>query len=457
MQGPPDVAISGRFLYYNGGIRQSQERLLYAVGDGMRFPAAPCALRLKGKGTFSIGQHRVRSSFTLVHQVHGVWFLTRGMGLSVLLERDGSIRLDGELQDGRPVCCSSMFCTEAQYGSDGSFCILFANGEVELGNRCDGNPSRVVVPLIGHFEGRATLEDDKWAITVTDADAAATKEAARTSRAWELPMTGMYLKLEHPDATLDDFMLEARRVTTLLSLADGTGVTSQQRHISWQGRGDLEVLRHWIGDELGPGPCVAPFDIDRFLAECLPTWHRWPDVKRRMADLAIDYINASARGYVDNRLLGVAQAWEILATAWTPEPEQTTVEQHLLTLVKSVYRRWKRANPGVDQRGVLMDRLAKGLSWSPLLFRMQALADHIDMQRVKLDLRGLKRVRDYVAHNGTIPPDMRVQGHAAVSLLSAARFGLQLVLLSELGYTGRIRTGTPDGAMEYLPIGEFLN
>ncbi|HET6452951.1 MAG TPA: hypothetical protein VFI02_00980 [Armatimonadota bacterium] len=375
-----------------------------------------------------------------------------------------TLRLEGKLDDGRAVSCDSMFMTENRYGfaespkpgTGGYGTILYANGPVYIGSRTGESPTKVAFPLVGHFEGGANLVHNGLNVSITHDEPEADKQAKRSSRVWELPTEGMRLTLQQEGMTLEEYQSRARQITILLSLADGTGVTWYRQLISWPKKGKQEIWGQWVGDDLGPGSCVAAFDIQPFLSQCIPAWDKWPEQKRHLARIAIGYINLTAHPYLDTRLLSMAQAWEMLANSWVPDPQQSEEEARLEALVKSAYKDWRKAHQGLDPNGSMMDRLSRWLRRSPALRKMSSLAGNLDLSKINLDLSELNRARNSVAHYGTLPRDLLVDIHTALDLLQAARFGLQLVLLRELGYSGRVQTATPNKERTFLPIGDFL-
>lgn len=425
----------------------------------MHIPPIPTEERFDGKGVFSIGESAAETTFTFVWHHNGMYFL-----VPEFLGLPKRLTLSGILDDGRPVRCDSLFAREScvsgsaeggtSAGPTGS--TLLANRPVELGTRLDRAPTEAVCPLLGHHEGTAKVEDDGWLIEIVYEDCDAVREAGRTSALWHVPTEGLLLKLSRPDASAQDYEDKARQITTLLSLADGTGVTWHRYYLSWNEGESLEILGRWTGDEIGPGEGVPSFCIQPFLEQCLPTWRSWSPEKQGLAKLAIDYINLSNEGYLDSELLSIAQGWEILANEWvsTPEPPEQIAE--LKKALLQVCKDWRDMHPKADPDSQIADRVSRSFYDSPLLARMQALADRrISLDEIDLDLGKLKNARDDVAHRGLMRDELRKDKEEAQKLLESARFGLQLILLKELGYTGLVAAETPDRWKTYRRIDEF--
>lgn len=424
----------------------------------MRFPGMPPVPKMEGVGVFSGSKSQVKSRFKLIRHPLGIWVQITGPKASAFMEMGDRYALSGRLVDGRHIELSDMFPTETQFGTEGTGCILFVNGPVEIGEKAESPLSSVVFPLTNYYDGSATIKVDGWTIAIESAGREGEKEAARISRLWKIPVEGMRLMLRNPLATVEGHERTARQVALLLSLAAGTGVTCHSYSVLWQNGGSLEILRHWTGDEIGPGHCIASWKTGAFLERSLPIWNAWDDEKRGLARLAISYINHSARGYLDVRMLGIAQAWEFLANEWTSKPQLSEEESVLKRRIKQLCRDWRAEYPDADHDGKWADRLTRGFRWPQLLEQMSRLAAtrRINLVELGLDLRELKEARDHIVHSGSLPDHMLADKPSTLKLLHAARFGLQLLLLAELQYDGLVVTSTKDGARTFVPMSTFM-
>ncbi|MBW1673629.1 MAG: hypothetical protein JRJ45_08290 [Deltaproteobacteria bacterium] len=243
----------------------------------------------------------------------------------------------------------------------------------------------------------------------------------------------------------------------LLSLACGNGVTCHTQIVSWGSEGDLEVWHQMPGDEFGPGQCVPGFRIESFLGQVLSSWSAWPEKKQSEARLAIIYINLSASGYLDTRMFQIMQGWEMLSNAWGHKVLLSGAEKNLKADIKSVYRQWRANHPKADPKGYLGSRLTSLFQWPPARRQMEALADSrgIDMARLGLYFERLKKARDKIAHSGKMPKDMLDKKNESLKLLKSAQYGLQLLLLAELGYSGLV-VMEDKGWQSFVKIGEVL-
>lgn len=401
---------------------------------------------LRGSGEFKCGDVPLTSRFTLTRYPHEVTLALEEADIAqdlgqVFTATRRTWELVGSLEDGRHIDCDNLHAKNATFSSAGSSSItLTPLGLMTVGVRMDGSPDKVTYPLMGYYDGALAVSDDGWQIAVeaTDMD---TKLAALLKSGWKFIAEGMQLVLSHPNASIDEYEGKARQVMQLLPLACGHGVTCHRLAAVW----DDQVYETWgqgVGGEPGPGPCVPSFQMHEFLRQTLPIWRGWDDKRRESARIITAYINSSHTGYLDTKLLTITQAWEIAALEWGESAATSTDEQFLKTQLRQVWKAWREGKPGLDSDGRLWERIAFAFRWSPALARIRNLADsrRIDVGRLGIDFGQLKSARDAVAHRGRMPREMDEDPMQTLMLLRVAQFGLQLVLLVDLGYDGLVET-----------------
>jgi hypothetical protein len=104
--------------------------------------------------------------------------------------------------------------------------------------------------------------------------------------------------------------------------------------------------------------------------------------------------------------------------------------------IKETYKKWKTETGYKDKDGELGKRLTSPLDQEKLLIRLDKLVNEslLNPDKIDLDLKKLKDLRDLVAHTGRI----NIPGTDAIYLLQTGITGLQLILLKRLGYTGQV-------------------
>jgi hypothetical protein len=142
---------------------------------------------------------------------------------------------------------------------------------------------------------------------------------------------------------------------------------------------------------------------------------------------------------LEERLLRIAQAWELVSTDWIGElnevPEQI---ENLKVRLKYSLKSWRNDFPEIDQSGFWTGRVLNSLSWDKSIAKSQKLASkyQINLESIKLDLRKLFDDRNSVAHSGRF----KDYNEDRIPLIDSSVFGLQLILLRKLGYSDLVHT-----------------
>ena len=171
-------------------------------------------------------------------------------------------------------------------------------------------------------------------------------------------------------------------------------------------------------------------------------------------NVAVNYINSTSKGYLEERLLRIAQAWELLSTDWIKDLNEVPDPiENLKVKLRNSLKQWRADFPEFDKTGFWSGRVLKSLSWDKSISKAEQLASKysINLEIINLDLKMLFNDRNSVAHSGRFE-DYSVD---RMPLIDSAVIGLQLILLRKLGYTGLIHTSENQWTA-YKKIEEFL-
>ncbi len=169
------------------------------------------------------------------------------------------------------------------------------------------------------------------------------------------------------------------------------------------------------------------------------------------------YVNQSGSGYLDTRLLMSWQPWEMAANEWVSRAELSPEEKTLKDTILSACREWRGENPSLDPGAHISCRMAQAFDWPLAMRQLESLADRnkLDVKKIGMDFKALKEARDHVVHSGVMPDELYGDRPQAQKLLRSAQFGVQLLVLTELGYTGMVEC-EKDGFRDCRSISEFL-
>lgn len=394
-----------------------------------------------GKGIFLFNGFSFESSFSLYRNPYGIRIIVEEIEQETALiyhrllsTGNATAQLTGILDDDRSVNASAL-----HLNAIGKFT---ATEGISFGLTQDTAPTQSKYPLTGYFDGALTLLHNGWNIdTIPCPDP---KVARALSENWRIPVEGTVLRLRREGSTMDQHRDFARIIMNLLSIASGTGVSCDRHFFEWDGD-ESEIWRHWTGDEIGPGPIIPDFEIVKFLEQALSTWQSLPEEQQKALRLAQDYINLSALGYLDTRLLHILQAWEFLAKAWgIKEGALSDSETDLRKALLQANEKWHQDHQRVDVNGYWGTRITSVFDWPRLKDTIEKLANRfgLNLKQVGLDLDLLKKARDSVVHSGRLPLHTDGSNKESFNLLTSGQYCLQLLLLRILAYQGKVNHST---------------
>jgi len=400
-------------------------------------------LRLEGTG--SLQPRGAKQAFAVqftLQRLH--WHFEIGVELSpgeenafgILAVGNQPWHLRGTLEDGRPVSASDLLCA-----STSPEILMLPLKSVELGVRGSVPIRSVTYPLVGMYYGAGcTREFDDFELAVHDAENW-TEYTRQDSRAIGRSLEAKALVLSALPRGISELQCFEMfyTIARLLTLASGEGVTAHRRIVTWESGEEIETWRVATGDEPGPGTLIPENCLNEFLAQSFGQWQSWSKDDQALATRVLSYLNMSTVGYLDVRLFHVMQALESLANAWLVAPALSDELQSLRQGFLDTYRDW-RDPPAKDPDGFWGSRICSIFDWARLRQQLEELFTSmcIDLDKLELDLGVLKKARDGVGHSGILPEELGGNPTDALRHLQTAQLALQLLLLSKLGYSGKL-------------------
>lgn len=241
-------------------------------------------------------------------------------------------------------------------------------------------------------------------------------------------------------------------IKNLLSIALGKRIIFD-RQVYWA-NGDSKTLDKPMSKDDNQGEQIIPdFEIKNYLEQTLTIWTNYVKTQKDEIFTIVDYLNQTKYGFIDDRILRTAQAWECASNYWTEKIELSADLKELRGKINSVYKEWKNEKKYIDEDGELGKRLTIPLDQEKLMVRIEKLIKEsgLSTSRLNLNLKALKNLRDKVAHTGKIS----IPGRESIKILHPAIKGLQLILLKRIGYNGLI-IGERDNWITFENINEYF-
>ena len=394
-----------------------------------------------GKGLFSFRDSAVESAFMLYRNPYWIGVIAEEgfpyETATTIIQDRTLVQLTGILLDGRPIKAGALLLTKTNPPGDIVGVEFSAMEGVALGQAVDIPPISSAYPMTGCFKGEITLTYDGWKIsTMPCPEPDIEKDLVEK---WRIPVEGMTLQLKRDGASMEQHQDIARMVMTLLSLALGTGVACDRQFFTWSNE-VLEIWRQWTGDEIGPGAIIPDYQLAKFLEQALPAWQSLSQDQQKALRLTRDYINLSARGYLDTRLLQIFQPWEFLVDAWGIKGKLSESESCLRASLKRARAQWNQDHSNCDVDGFWGSRISVIFDWPKLKDAIIQLATSLDLdfKLVGLDLDSLIKARNSVAHSGRLAAHPAGADKHSSDLLIKGQYCLQLLILRILRYHGMV-------------------
>lgn len=427
---------------------------LHIDGKQMKSPEFVCHA---GKGHFSFRDSAVESPFMLYRNPYWIGVIAEGFSYEtaiMLIKEQVPIQLTGILNDGRLIKADPLLLTKLNPPGNIAGVEFTAIDGVSLGQEVDIPPIKSMYPMTGCFKGEIALTHDGWEITTilcTESDIA--KDLVEK---WRIPVEGMTLQLKRDGSSMVQHRDFARVVMILLSLALGTGVACDRHVFTWANE-ELEIWQQWTGDEIGPGAIIPDYQLVNFLEQALPAWLSLSPNQQKAVRLARDYINLSARGYVDTRILQIFQPWEFLVDAWEIKGKLSESESCLRSRLLKARTQWNQDYSNCDVHGFWGSRISVIFEWPKLKDAIIQLANSfgLDFKLVGLDLDLLIEARNSVVHSGKLALHPIVANKNSSDLLKKGQYCLQLLIMQLLRYRGTVNHSR-NGVISFVDIEEAL-
>ena len=150
----------------------------------------------------------------------------------------------------------------------------------------------------------------------------------------------------------------------------------------------------------------------------------------------LEYVNDTDIGYVDNNVMSMIQAWEILANKEGAEYKISEGIKELKSKLKPIISEWHKNNPTFD-KAIISQRISDSLNWDKTINRLNNLLDQFGFNRdvLEVDFKSLVSWRHKVAHEGMIRGE---DNKLIANKLLDAQFAFRILLLRKVGYTGKV-------------------
>lgn len=409
----------------------------------------------KGFGTFSTLDIIFDAFFEIIHYPQKTIITTliaeKYVGIPLYNAQDEEWELKGITNDNFPVYANKLF----RINISGNRLTLFSFTNLHFGHDTNLKITHAEFPLTGIYIKNFEFELNGWYISCTG-DQENLSEIQTASNNWALQLEGNLLVLRNLCATKEQYLSKANNITSLLSLALGNDVIFN-RQLYYQ---DINlVVEEWhrkVDYHFGAEQCIPDHKISGFINETLTNFENWHEERKRLYLSTVTYINSSSKGYLEDRLLGISIAWESLAQNWYIKKSESKNDD--LKPLKDCLKRTINdfELPPNQNKDFLVDRILRSIDWEKNTKTLQLFSEQyaLNHEKMRLDFYSLNKIRNEIAHTGLFRNEYTKD--FLTDLLYNHKFGLQVVLLLELGYNGLIET-QENKLRKFVKMKELIN
>jgi len=403
----------------------------------------------KGSGILKSIAEEIKLEFIIVIYPHAIRiFSDQALGF---FHKSDDWSFQGQIENGQIVVSSSVLIL---FSSTDKGIVLMPQKEFIIGNFNNNQIVSAEFPLIGYYGDEVEFEYENCLYRIGGDKQKADKQE-KLSKTWEVQLEGFNLEIKNSNLDNDEFVKRATIITDMLSLATGNAIGFNRQIYNYLDGSSCEIWRSQHLDDFGVYECVPLFRISYYLKQCFPIWfEQISEADRKKINVAVNYINSTSKGYLEERLLRIAQAWELVSTDWIGDlnevPEQI---ENLKVRLRDCLKVWRSDFLEFDKTGFWTGRVLNSLSWDKSIAKAEQLASkyQINLEAINLDLKKLFNDRNSVAHSGRFED----YEEDRIPLIDSSVIGLQLILLRKLGYSGMIHT-SENNWTTYKKVEEFL-
>ena len=411
-------------------------------------------IKLNCSGIFQCKEIELKSDFTLYYFPSHIRMVTnQGLSSSDIVSKkllDSDWTLLGMTSDNIKMECGSLILVSV---NEDKAEFIPRNSGLYLGTETDATIESMEFPLIGFYRGTCSLKLKGWSIDIFEKHNEGINQE-RLSKIWGIPLEGLSLRLQNKRVKTSGYLDQVLVIRTMLSLASGNDVKFNRQVINYSNGSKVEIWREFIGYEFGAKICIPFYRTADYLKQCLPLFKSTEKSIRKKIGAAISYINSTSNGYLDDRILRITQAWELLADQLVDfKFEISQPRTEFKRALKSTLKAWRDKYPGQDPEGFLGTRVIESLEYDKAIEKLTGLAKafNLNFEKIGLDFPELIKLRNNVAHTGFMKTKKR-----PVELLESSRFGLQILILRYLNYKGELKINHK-GWSSFASIHEFLD
>ncbi|NQU52462.1 MAG: hypothetical protein HQ522_07975 [Bacteroidetes bacterium] len=268
-----------------------------------------------------------------------------------------------------------------------------------------------------------------------DIENISSREHELIEKYWQIPQFTSIIKLTKKGEVLEEYDKLINSIIMLLTLATGKSLSFPVKEFEKAG-GSVVLINNARPTSRKIQSIIPQKYHAQYLAETIPFFNEEFDTKYIEFRTLFEYVNDTDKGYLDDRILSMIQAWEIVANNWGEKYEIPEEINELKENFKPVIKEWHNKYPHFD-KGMISQRISDSLIWDKTINRLNNLLTQNGFNRdvLDVDFKSLVQWRHKVAHEGML---RSTDNNEVADKLLDAQLAFRLLLLRRIGYTGKV-------------------
>lgn len=366
--------------------------------------------------------------------------------------------LQGETEDNVPLLAKdlSITCLTNHFIELSSISIIL------LGKSFSEYADKIEYPIANLFDTKISFVYDSFNINIETTPHPFSKNI---SMQWGIPQVGATLILEKNYAHIKDYTELANYIIKLLSLVTGRQICINVETFYLKEKCFTSLQYRYLSTH-DIGSIISNDNLCIYLTNALPIIKSWDTQKFNDFRIILEYINSTGINWIDERILRLIQAYEIIAKCWIKQKYKPSKQiKSLKDGLKPVLKKWKEEyssiEPGLKdsikpedssiEPEFIINRIYDAIEWDRTVKLVESVLENsnLDNKILQVDFKKLVQLRHYVAHTG------RCGNIDASQDIINGQFALRVYLLKILGYKGEIQDYRGSGFAEIKDITDF--
>ncbi|NQU52072.1 MAG: hypothetical protein HQ522_05990, partial [Bacteroidetes bacterium] len=171
-----------------------------------------------------------------------------------------------------------------------------------------------------------------------------TKEHELIEKYWQIPQFTSIIRLTKKGERQEEYDKLINSLIMLLTLATGKSLSFPVQEFEKDGR-SIVLVNNARSTSRKIQSIIPKKYHAKYLTETLPYFDEEFDIKYKEIRTLLEYVNDTDKGYLDDRILSMIQAWEIIANNWGEKYEIPEEINELKGNLKPVIKEWHNKYP----------------------------------------------------------------------------------------------------------------